>query len=136
MPDETPATPRTTPANDAHRLGFGVTTCVFAEWCLRREAPKWRPSVYRMTLLIPIVLAGLEAATIWPNLRHPGMGREAVRQLLFIAAVVVFVGGIQFASKAVCWEVSPEMRDLVRLTGLDAKTLLWSKTLACWWTIG
>ena len=55
---------------------------VFVEWCLRREAPQWRPSVYRMTLLIPIALAGLEAATIWPNLRHPGMGREAVRQLL------------------------------------------------------
>ena len=80
--------------------------------------------------------AGLLAATIWPNLRHPGMGREAVRQLLFIAAVVVFGGGIQFASKAVCWEISPEMRDLVRLTGLDAKTLLWATTLSRWWTIG
>ena len=64
------------------------------------------------------------------------MGSEAVRQLLFLAAVVVVTGGTRFASNAVCWEVSPEMRDLVRLTGIDPKTLLWATTLSRWWTIG
>lgn len=89
-----------------------------------------------MTVLIPVAWAWLELATIWPYLRHPGMGAEATRYLLWIAAVTVFVGGVQFASKAVCWEVSSEMRDLVRLTGIEAKTLLWATTLSRWWTIG
>jgi hypothetical protein len=102
---------------------------------MRREAPRWRPSIFRMTLLIPVVLTGWLAATVWPDLHHPG-GAEAIRQLLFIAALTIFFGGIQFASQAVCWETSPEMRDLVRLTGIDAKMLLWATTLSRWWTIG
>ncbi len=135
----------TTPANVArpaaspavsNRVGRWGMIEVFGGWCLRREAPRWRPPLFRLSVLIPIVLAGWLAATMWPDLRHPGMGREAVRQLLLIAAVTVFVGGIQFASRAVCWEVSTEMRDLVRLTGIDAKMLLWSTMLARWWTIG
>ena len=89
-----------------------------------------------MAVLLPVVLAWLLAAVVWPDLRTSGAGREAVRQLLLLAAVAVFAGGQQFASKAVCWEVSPEMRDLVRLTGIGAKTLLWTTTLSRWWTIG
>ena len=121
---------------DSRRVGQWRTIEVFASWCLRREAPRWRPSVFRMTVLLPLVSTGVVAAKVWPYLRHPGMGAEATRQLLWLAAVVVFVGGVQFASKAVCWEVSPEMRDLVRLTGIEAKTLLWTTTLSRWWTIG
>ncbi len=109
---------------------------VFAGWCLRREAPRWRPPLLRMTVLIPIVLAGCSAVFWQYNLRFLGMGVLAVRQLLFVAAAAVFVGGVQFASKAVCWELSPEMRDLVRLTGIEARTLLWTTTLSRWWTIG
>lgn len=109
---------------------------VFAGWCLRREAPRWRPSVVRLAFLVPVVLVWFEMATIWPDLLHPGAGGVAVRHLLWFAALVILMGGVQFASKAVCWEVSSEMRDIVRLTGLDAKLLLWTKTLACWWTIG
>ena len=124
------------PSAASNRAGPWQTIEVFAGWCLRREAPRWRPSVFRMTVLIPVALAWLEAATIWPDLRHPGMGAEATRQLLWLAAMAVFGGGVQFASKAVCWEVSPEMRDLVRLTGIEAKTLLWATTLSRWWTIG
>ena len=112
-----------------------MTPLIFAEWCLQREMPRWLPSVYRMSFLIPALLAWLEMAVIWPDLKHPGAGREAVQHLLWFAAAVVLVGGVQFAAKAVCWELSLEMRDIVRLTGLDAKLLLWSKTLACWWTI-
>ena len=120
----------------SNRAGQWQTISVFAGWCLRREAPRWRPSLFLVALLIPVVLSGYLAATTWPNLRHPGMGGETVRQLLFLAEVTVFVGGIQFASRAACWEVSPEMRDLVRLTGIDPKTLLWTTTLSRWWTIG
>jgi len=127
--------PATSPAV-SNRVGQWRTIGVFSGWCLRREAPRWRPSIYRLTFLIPVALVWLEAATIWPYLRHPGMGAEATRYLLWIAASAVFVGGVQFASKAICWEVSPEMRDLVRLTGIESKTLLWATTLSRWWTIG
>ena len=73
-----------------------MTACVFAEWSLRREAPRWRPSVNQMVFLIPMVLAGLEAALIWPDLRHPGVGREAIRHLVWIAALSVFAAATGF----------------------------------------
>ena len=109
---------------------------VFSAWCLRREAPTWPPSLYRLAVLIPIVVAVGFETVLWPHLRYPGAGGVAMRQLLGMAAMVVLIGGVQYASKAVCWELSAEMRDVVRVTGLDPKLLLWSRTLSRWWTIG
>ena len=40
------------------------------------------------------------------------------------------------ASQSICWEVSPELRELVRLTGIGPVTLLCCKSLARWSTIG
>jgi hypothetical protein len=105
---------------------------VFLEWCLRREA--MRPWNY-LVLLMPVVAAGYFSENfIVRNL--PQQGPELLRTLLWVSAFFVFVGGVRHASKAVCWEVSRELRDLVRLTGIEPKILLWCTSLCRWWTIG
>jgi hypothetical protein len=136
MPEEFFGTSTSVSAKGSRSTRRGTTTLVFAEWCLRREAPRWPPGFVRLSLLIPVVSACCVAVWAWPHLRFPGAGTEAIRELLLLAAAVIVVGGIQFASKAVCWELSTEMRDIVRLTGLGAGTLLWTRTLSRWWTIG
>lgn len=123
-------------ASNFRRMNLSAASLIFGEWCLRREAPSWPPGVMRMAVLLPVISAWWLAAVVWPDLRLPGAGPDAIRHLIWIAAFVILIGGVQFASKAVCWEVSAEMRDIVRLTDLDARVLLWLKTLACWWTIG
>ena len=115
---------------------FDPASLVFFQWCLQREAPRWRPPLVRLTLLLPAVLAWWCSATIWPDFKFPGAGSAAISNLLAVASFVIVVAGIQFAARSICWEVSPEMRDLVRLTGVESTTLLWSKTAARWWTIG
>ncbi|MFO1041666.1 MAG: hypothetical protein U0941_07770 [Planctomycetaceae bacterium] len=115
---------------------FDPASLVFFQWCLQREAPRWRPPLVRLTFLLPAVLAWWCSATIWPDFKFPGAGSAAISNLLAVTSFVVVVAGIQFAARSICWEVSPEMRDLVRLTGVGSTTLLWSKTVARWWTIG
>ena len=136
----TPTEPLTKSTNRPVRgtrwLRFDVTVPVFAEWCLQQEAPRWPPGFVRLSLLIPVVGAGCLVVWAWPRLRFPVAGTKAIQELLLLAAAVIVIGGIQFASKAACWELSVEMRDIVRLTGLGAATLLWTRTLARWWTIG
>ncbi len=56
--------------------------------------------------------------------------------LVGIAAMMILGGGAIHASQAFCWEVSPELRELVRLTGIGPVTLLCCKSLARWSTIG
>lgn len=106
---------------------------VFVEWCLWREAfSKW--TYFR--LLLPIVVAGviIGIQLVWPA--YPLMGRHLFKDLAQVAVIFVFIYGVQHASRAVCWEISNELRELVRLTGIDPNTLLWSQTICRWWTIG
>ncbi len=106
---------------------------VFVQWCLRREA--LNPWNY-LEILFPLSVAGIVS---WRELSfrwYPGQGTALLRILFGISASFIFVGGVRHASKAVCWEVSREQRDLVRLTGIEPNTLLWCKSLCRWWTIG
>ena len=135
MADEVVATTPTEPVPDARRIGFGAVTRVFVGWSLRHEATRWRPA---LVMLLPLFVAGVLAATTWTTWRwaRPMTGRVAMLQLIWVAAVAIGLGGAQYASKAVCWELSREMRDIVRLTGLNAQALLWTKSLTRWGTIG
>ena len=135
MADEVVATTPTEPVPDARRIGFGAVTRVFVGWSLRHEATRWRPA---LVMLLPLLVAGVLAATTWTTWRwpRPMTGRVAMLQLIWVAAVAIGFGGVQYASKAVCWEMSREMRDIVRLTGLNAQALLWTKSLTRWGTIG
>ena len=135
MADEVVATTPTEPIPDARQIGFGAVTRVFVGWSLRHEATRWRPA---LVMLLPLLVAGVLAATTWTTWRwpRPMTGRVAMLQLIWVAAVAIGFGGVQYASKAVCWEMSREMRDIVRLTGLNAQTLLWTKSLTRWGTIG
>ena len=90
----------------------------------------------RLAFLLPVVCAWWSAATLWPDFHFSTAGSAAISNLLLIAGTAIVFAGVQFAARAVCWEVSNEMRDLVRLTGVGAATVLWSKSLARWWTIG
>jgi len=106
---------------------------VFSRWCFRREAFSFWTYVM---LLTPVLLAGFSAAF---TLRYPWYTRQGVmlfRTFLWLAALAVFAGGVRHASRAVCWEVSRELRDLVRMTGLAPATLLWCRMASRWWTIG
>ena len=135
MADEVVATSPTEPVHDARQIGLGVVTRVFVGWSLRHEATRWRPA---LVMVLPLLVAGVLAATTWFTWRwpRPVTGRVAMLQLIWVAAVAIGLGGVQYASKAVCWEMSREMRDIVRLTGLDAQALLWTKSLTRWGTIG
>ncbi|WP_373652430.1 hypothetical protein [Schlesneria sp. DSM 10557] len=108
-----------------------VRTGVFLYWCLQREAVRgWNFFV----LLTPIFLAGvvlkLMAAT-W----YPGLGIHLQRALWGVAAFSLVLGSIRHVSGAVCWEVSDELNDLVKLTGIDPVTLIFCKSLCRWLTI-
>ena len=104
---------------------------VFLEWCIQREALRlWNYTI----ILAPILMAGYFVRSLLFR-AFPAHGSELLEKLLFIAAIFIFFGGVIHASKAVCWEVSLELRDLVRLTGIDPASLLWCKSLARWWTI-
>lgn len=123
------------PKRDPREFEVGVVSRVFVFWSLRHEATRWQPA---LLILLPLLLAGVLAATTWPRLgvRFEMPGRTAMRHLFWVAALTIGFGGIQYASKAVCWELSREMRDIVRMTSLNAQTLLWTKTLTRWGTIG
>ena len=103
---------------------------VFIRWCLQREAL----NVWNFLSLILPTLVG--AVFIANRLNLPGQGTEILQTLQWVAVCFIFVGGVRHASKAVCWENSRELRDLVRLTGITATSLLWCRSLARWWTIG
>jgi hypothetical protein len=108
----------------------------FACWAFGYEVTRWR---LLLLMLLPLLLSGVFAAVAWPAWRpwmRPMTGRMAMIQLIWIALPMAGLGAVQYASKAVCWELSREMRDIVRLTDLSGVTLLWVKTLARWTMIG
>ena len=105
---------------------------VFLRWCLQRESQRlWNYTI----LMMPVFVSGY----LFRNLvlrPYPVQGPAVLEILLAIGALFLFIGGVRHASSAVCWEVSNELRDLVRLTGIDPAALLWCKSLCRWWTIG
>ena len=105
---------------------------VFLQWGIRRESLSlWNYTI----LLLPVLVS----AFFFRNLvlgRYSSQGSTVLESLLGVATFFIFIGGVRHASKAVCWEVSRELRDLVRLTGIDPATLLWCKSFCRWWTIG
>jgi hypothetical protein len=104
---------------------------VFVRWCFQRETLSlWNCLV----TIFPVMVAGYFSQFAL-GYYSPWQGTHLLRTLLWVAAFFIFVGGMRHASKAVCWEVSRELRDLVRLTGIDPRTLLWCKSLSRWWTI-
>ena len=104
---------------------------IFLRWCLQREALRgWN----YILLLTPVLISGyfiVFLASRW----SPGLGLRLQQYLWGIASLCLFLGGVRHASGAVCWEVSDEMRDLVRLTDFDPASLIWCKSLCRWWTI-
>ena len=104
---------------------------VFLEWCIQRESLRlWNYTI----ILAPVLMSGFFVRNLLFR-AFPAQGSELLENFLFIAAIFIFFGGVIHASKAVCWEVSRELRDLVRLTGINPATLLWCKSLSRWWTI-
>lgn len=106
---------------------------VLWEWCLRRETGRWLP---QLMLLAPLVL--LEALALFES-RHgwyPNQARNLLLGIYALAAVIIVAGGAIHAAQAVCWEMSPELRELVRLTDADPFTLLICRTLSRWSTVG
>ncbi len=112
-------------------------TKVFFEWCLLRSVRSW--SAWQV-LLSGVVLAALLLIGVFVDSRPPSAigisGRGLAMMLFFVSGFLIVAHGISFASTAVCWETSDELRDLVRLTGLSARSLLYCQSLARWLTIG
>lgn len=121
------ALPQTTSRAERWRVAW-----VLWEWCLIREACRLSP--YRFLVMATLVALFF----LRPNVAPPWKtfsGHDIVNVLFLFAGFLVIVGGCVHAAHAVCWEVSRELRDMVRLTGISPGTLLWCKTLARWWTI-
>jgi hypothetical protein len=106
---------------------------VFWEWCFRREAFRAGPQI---ALAMPLVGLEIFIWLFWPQRWHVNQGADVLRVLVGIAAVLIVGGGAVHVSRAFCWEVSPELRELVRLTGIGPITLLCCKSLPRWSTIG
>ncbi len=104
---------------------------MFVRWCLQRETVRlWN----YLVLITPVLVAGYFSRFSLDE-RVSSPGPHLLQNLLWISVFFVFVAGVRHASKAVCWEVSREQRDLVRLTGIDPRTLLWCKVFSHWCTI-
>ncbi len=123
-----PSTTRPHSENAEHSYRWRV----FAGWCLSREAFK-RPY---LLLFVPLVVSAWFFRNALYYGWYPGQGIDLFQTLLGMTAFIILIGGVRHASRAVCWEVSRDLRDLVRLTAIDPAALLWCQTLSRWWTIG
>ncbi len=104
----------------------------FGEWCLQQEITK-RSACFQ--LIFPSLLAG---GVVLTGLRSPwesGRAQEWLQFLFVLCAITICVYGAIHASKAICWEIASDLRDLVRLTGIDPLVLLWCRVLSRWLTI-
>ena len=101
---------------------------VFLEWCFLREATGIRSFI---VLLIPVLASAfLIRNSLWYfPLASPiaAQGRSLFHQILSVGIFFTFAASAYHASRAVCWEMSRELRDLVRLTGLNPLVLLWGE---------
>ena len=108
-------------------------TWVFWEWCVRQEVRSFPSYAY----LLGALVVALEFRT-WPWIFrwHLNQGRELFEALYVAACMLILLGGGRLAGPAVCAEVSSEMRELVRLTGIRPLAMLWCRMLARWSTVG
>ena len=113
---------------------LGGRTRTFAEWCLLREATSYRTYFLLVNPLLFSAFMVLMWRYSWLS-GVVGAGPYLFRQIVIFAALFTFLNACQHASKAICWEMSSELRDLVRLTGVNPVALLWCRTLSRWWTI-
>lgn len=106
---------------------------VFCEWCLRHEAF----SLDRQAMVVaPLGLIAAYSIQSLFILSSANSGRTVLRLLFALATLAIIGGGAMHAARAVCWEISAEMRELVRLTGIGPIRLLLCKSLARWISIG
>lgn len=114
-------------------LTYRQRIAVLWAWCLCREALLILPQTIPVAPLLLIVLfRNLFFTDQW----YPNQGRDCLRVLFATAVLLVLGGGATHAAQAICWEVSNELRELVRLTGIGPLALLCCKSLARWVTIG
>lgn len=114
--------------SDRHRLW------TFWEWCLFRSVSSRQTQV---ALMLPLVIVAFAMLwTPWFRFWYPNQGRDLLRFLFIVASFAIVVGGGTHAAQAVCWEISHESRELVRLTGIGPLALLMCKSVTCWLTIG
>lgn len=89
-----------------------------------------------MLLLVPLLVAGITFQVTLQFDRFPEVGGRLFRSLAWVYAFAIAALGIRHASRAVCWELSGELRELVRLTGIHPATLLWAQSVSRWLMIG
>lgn len=106
---------------------------VFWNWCLRREATRWQTHVL---IVAPVVVLGVLGFFALSTAWTPQRGTKSLNGLLAFVGFSVLYGGALHGASAIRDEISNELRELVQLTGLSARSLLIAKTLARWWTIG
>lgn len=125
--------PQSTREESMPSQGVGRTR-VFAEWCLLREATY---AGNYFLLILPLLFCGLVTQLLWHSWLSVGdaPGLRLFRGIVWFAALFTFLNACLRASTAICWELSSELRDLVRLTGVNPVVLLWCRTLSRWWTI-
>jgi hypothetical protein len=113
-------------------LPYRQRVAVLWEWCLRREAFFMVPQTF---LVAPLLIINLYCHLFWTDHWYANQGRDYLRILFAGAVLLVLGGGATHAAQAICWEVSNELRELVRLTGIGPLALLCCKSLARWVTI-
>lgn len=106
---------------------------VFLDWCLQHEAYSKR--IY-LIVLVPLIVAGIMFQVILTLGWYPSfISQYLFRSLGWVCAFSLIAFGIRHASRAVCWELSVELRELVQLTGIGPSTLLWAQSASRWLTI-
>ncbi|MDB5342526.1 MAG: hypothetical protein JWP89_903 [Schlesneria sp.] len=114
-------------------LTYRQRIAVLWEWSLRREALHLLPQLF---IVGPLLAIALTYSRLWPVHWHKNYGRDSLLILFAIAVLQILGGAATRAAQAISWEISSELRELVRLTGIGPMTLLCCKSLARWVTIG
>jgi len=89
----------------------------------------------QLAMVLPVVLFDLYFWFFWPGAWQSSHGASLVSAMTVLAGFILVTGGMFHAAPAIYWEVSPELRELVRLTGIGPLELLCCKFVARWLTI-
>lgn len=116
-------------------LPYRQRIAIMWEWSLRREALRISPQVLIIAPLLIFYFFWRSGLPTSMSSSHLNQGREWLRSLFGVATMMVIGGGAAHAAHAISWEISSELRELVRLTGIGPLALLCCKSLARWVTI-